>query len=720
MIKNAKWIKADFAKNYKTSPVFRRVFSASNVKKATLEITAKGIYVAELNEKRVGDYLFAPGYTEYSERHQYQTYDITEMLNDGENILDVTISAFWYHGRIVIQHSRNKLEADWDAEIIGVITIEHQDGGIEYIKTDGEWVAGRGPVELADIYDGEIYNATITPYDFVPVFVDEDAKTDMLIPHEGERVSEHEILSPIGIFTTPKGERVIDFGQNITGYPQLTINAKHGDVVSVSFAEILDKDGNFYNENYRSAICKYEYICKEGFNSYKPGLTFYGFRYIRVDEFPQEVELTEDCFKGIVVHSDIKKTGYLNSDNKKLNQLFSNIFWGQKDNFLEVPTDCPQRDERLGWTGDAQVFAKTATYNYDVEKFYNKWLNDMEVHQRQNGRVGFVVPNVFEHSYMAVAWSDAAVIIPWQVYKTYGDKAQLKKRLPMMLAHIESIEKESPDKYAWTAGANTHFFGDWLSMDVAGTENMKGLSRNGFIQSAFLAYDLSIVIQALEELDMDALKYREKYEKVKEKFIADYTDHLTQTECVLALHFGLTNDKKAVADKLAEMIHKNGDKLTTGFVGVSYLLDALSTNGHLDLAYTLLLQEGYPSWLFSVNMGATTIWEHWDGINDKGEIWSSKMNSFNHYSYGAVAGWVYECAAGIKSLKPGFKEIRVEPHPDKRLGMLEAAIDTRHGRVSSKWYYKDGRVRYEITLPVDGEIVIDGKVTKAKAGTYMF
>ena len=723
MLKNQKWIRADFAKDHTVCPVFRKTFDVNNIKKATLEITAKGVYLAELNGKRVGNQLLTPGFTSYHTRHPYQSYDITELLCDGTNTLDVTVAAAWYHGRLVIQHNDNVRNAEWLSEIIALITIEKNDGQKEYISTDESWQAGVGPVEFSDIYDGEIYNATKENGGFVPVSVDNDAKTDHLFPSDGEMVLEHEVFSPIEIITTPNGETVIDFGQNLTGYPEITVNAKAGEQVSLSFAEILDKNGNFYNENYRSAKCQYIYTCVDGLNVYKPKLTFYGFRYIRVDKFPESTEITKDNFKAIAIYSDINKTGNLVSGHLKLNQLFHNIFWGMRCNFVDIPTDCPQRDERLGWTGDAQVISKAATYCFDMEKFFTKWLRDVRADQVKNGYVGFISPNIFTEGTgghnLGAAWSDAAVIVPWNVYKAYGSKDFLKEMLPLMETHIKNIETESGDFYRWKKGPKTHQFGDWLGMD-APAGSYRGATRPEIIQSAYYAHDVALMIKAYEELGLDASEYKERLVKIKECFNEDFPELKTQTECVLALHFDVAADKKAVAKQLADMVCANGNKLTTGFVGTPYLLHALSENGYIDLAYTLLIQEGYPSWLFSVNMGATTMWEHWDGINDKGDVWSKDMNSFNHYAYGAVADWVYEVAAGIKIQKAGFEKIRIEPNPDERLGYLDVSIDTRIGRVSSKWIYKNGKARYEITVPVDADIVIDGNTYSVKPGTYFF
>ena len=715
MLKNKHWIKADFAAGGNgICPLFRKEFeSVQKPEKAILEITGKGVYYAEIDGKRVGDYILAPGWTTYKKRLQVQTYDVTELIHSGKNTLDVTLAEGWYHGRIIRQHDAAVRDAAWDAEIIACLTLTYADGKTEEIETDGSWVCGKSAVEFSDIYDGEIYDARIQPTEFVPVTVDAEAGTETLIPQEGEKIVEHERLAPIAVITTPKGETVLDFGQNLTGYPEISFpDAKAGEKLSLSFAEILDKDGNFYNENYRSAKCQYIYTCKNGAQSYKPYLTFYGFRYIRIDEFPASVPFSPDCFTAIAVYSDIKKTGTLISSDKNLNQLFSNIFWGQKCNFLDVPTDCPQRDERLGWTGDAEVFAKTATYNFDTERFYKKWMSDIAAEIDMNGKIGMIVPNCFGGTTSAEAWSDAAIIVPWQVYMTYGDKDLLARQLASMTTFMETVLKE---------GYN-HHFGDWLGID-APAGSYTGSTRTELIAEAFLAYDLELLAKAYEVLGRDGSRYRVLHEEAKNKFHADFSDeYRTQTEHVLALYFGLAENPVKTAKGLADMIHESGDHLTTGFVGTPFLLHALSDNGYTELAYTLLLQTSYPSWLFSVSLGATTMWEHWDGINEQGKVWSKDMNSFNHYAYGAVGDWIYGKACGIQIPEDGagFSKVRVAPLADKRIDSLFASIDTRHGTVSSKWYHKDGKTRYEITVPVEAELVIDGKTHTVSAGTYWF
>lgn len=723
MIKERNWIRTSNAKKRGECVVFVKEFFVDDVAEATLDITAGGVYYAELNGKRIGRFVMAPGYTEYNIRHQYQTYDITKLLIPGENRLEVTVAGGWYAGRI------STAEEEWIPKIIAEITVKTNAGKMQAIATDSEWKVGRGSTSFSDIYDGEVYDATKKTDAKEFAVVDDDMSTEQLILQEGEEVVEQERFFGGRILTTSKGETVIDFGQNFAGYPELSITAHAGDEIELSFAEILDKDGNFYNENYRTAKCIYRYICRDGFQTYKPRCTFYGFRYIRVDKFPKDIKLCEDTFTGVAVYSDIKRTGKLETSDVKLNSLFSNILWGQRSNFLDIPTDCPQRDERLGWTGDAQVFCRTASYNFDVHKFFKKWLRDMDALRKKVGFVGYCVPG--RASKVAAAWSDAAVIVPWQIYKTYGDKKLLSELVDMMNSHIEIIAKTSEYPNTWRGGDNLRQFGDWLATDSGDADKSgafihttkSGATDADFLQAAFYAYDTLLLAKTMDALGCDSKAYYDLYENIKTQFNKDFPECNTQTECAISLRFGLCPDKKQTVKKLTELIKDNGNSMSTGFVGTPHLLHSLSENGYTDLAYTLLLNENFPSWLYQVNLGATTMWEHWDGIDDKGEMWSSEMNSFNHYAYGAVADWVYEVAAGIcqKEESAGFEKPIIQPHPDKRIGWLSAELDTKFGKVASKWSYTtENRVRYEITVPVCAEIIIDGDVKKVDKGTYVF
>ena len=465
----------------------------------------------------------------------------------------------------------------------------------------------------------------------------------------------------------------------------------------------------------RTAKCEYTYISDGKPGTARSHFTFYGFRYVKVEGFIGTV--SPEDFTGCVISSAMEETGMLQTSSPMVNRLLSNIKWGQRGNFLDVPTDCPQRDERMGWTGDAQAFVKTASYNYDVDRFFTKWLADMAADQLPNGSIGHVVPTLYVGSGSA-AWDDAATICPWQIYLTYGNKEILARQFDCMKKYIGFITDTTKDAWLWTGGEH---YEDWLGLD-APVGSYKGSSRADFIASAFYAHSTSLVVKAGKVLGEDVSFYEELYRNIVETFRKTFTDYRTQTEHVLAVHFHLAEDPQKTADALADMVVSCGSKLQTGFVGTPYLLHVLSSYGHTDLAYTLLLRTEYPSWLYPVTKGATTVWEHWDGIMENGDFWSTDMNSFNHYAYGAVADWVYEEAAGIHTVEeaPGFERVRIAPQPDTRLEWLEASIDTRKGLVRSLWKQEEGRIRYEITTPSPAVIVIDGVETEVGPGEYIF
>ncbi len=710
MLNNSKWISYPTMEKF-TCPVFKKDFKLNGeIKKATIKISSLGCYYATLGGRRIGNFVLAPGFTS-NKRTQVQEYDITSLIKE-ENELLVTLGEGWFKGRI--NWRANQEFPERYPALICEIELAYKDGKKEYIYSDESWVVSLSKITFSDIYDGEHYDANFEE-SFVPVKI-QDYEHSRLVKQQGEIVCEHEIIKPHRIFKTPKGETVIDFNQNLTGYFEISLDAKKGDVVDFSVAEVLDKDGNFYNENYRSAKSEFIYTAKDGYQAYKPKLTFYGFRYIRVNKFPGEI--TDDNVRAIVVHSDIKRTGYLNSSSPLLNKLFTNIIWGQKSNFLDIPTDCPQRDERMGWTGDAQVFVKTASYNYDVERFFEKWLTDLRLDQMADGCVPAIIPQAWGDGGSGCGWGDASTICPWQIYLTYGNKEILKKQYKSMCAYLNYIATHTHKKYLWTG---CEHWADWLGLD-APAGSYKGSSNQDFLASAYYYYSTDIVCRAGRILGKSTAKYEKLKENILKNIRKEYPEYKTQTECVIALHFGIAENKKAVAKQLASMIKANGTRLQTGFLGTPYLLHALSENGYTELAYDLLLQENYPSWLYSVKQGATTIWEHWDGVNDKGEFWSRDMNSFNHYAYGSVADWVYGVACGIKTTEdaPGFKEIIIAPKPTKKLKWLSAEIETRYGTVSSAWFNEGGRFRYEITTPTKATIIIDGKEFCVEKGSYVF
>ena len=697
-------------------PVFRRTFSAKQAVRAELWLTALGVYEATLNGHRVGDFILAPGWTSYDHRLQVQHYDISEMLQE-ENELCVTIGRGWFRSPIPGWETGEDKRRRYaqPCGLLALLTLDFSDGHQEMIRTDENWVWGESPVRFSEIYDGEIYDARWHTTEWLPVSLLEWAK-EILIAQEGEIIRETEQISAKRVFKTPIGETIVDFGQEVTGYAAFRVNAKAGDCVRFDHAETLDSSGNFYRDNYRSAKAEVCYICRDGQQTWKPHLTFFGFRYIRLLDFPEEAKAAQ--FTAIAVHSALKRTGELCSGDAMLNQLFSNIVWGLRGNFLDVPTDCPQRDERLGWTGDAQVFCKAASYFYDVECFFRKWLHDLAADQRESGEVGQIIPDVMPDAPCSAAWGDAAAICPWQMYQTYGNMQVLSEQFASMKKWVDYITSITTTPNLWTG----HFhFGDWLGLD-APSGSYKGSSRDDLIASAFYAHSTEIIVKTGRLLKADVSAYEALHARIVSAFRAAYPTYHRQTEHVLALQFHLAKNPQKTADALAEMVRKDGKQLRTGFAGTPYLLHVLSHYGYSKLAWDLLLRREYPGWLYSVTKGATTIWEHWDGIREDGTFWAKDMNSLNHYAYGAVADWVFEQAAGIRHAEdaPGFSTLIYEPHPDARIGWLSASLETRYGCIRTKWQFVDNEVRYELETPIPAKVVIAGKTRDVQAGKYTF
>ncbi len=692
----------------KVCPLFRKDFYIDKqVQSAFLYVTARGVYEATLNGQRVGDFIMAPGWTSYHNRIQVQTYDVTELLQE-ENMLILELAEGWFW----------RLEKPRPKAIIAQLHITYTDGTDEDIGTDESWLVAESKLRFCHLYNGIIYNAAHTPVFDTQAVIASDNSQNLLTVQEGETVKEQERLAVKEVIITPKGETVLDFGQNMTGYLEITLDAKEGDEASFSFGEILDKDGNFYHANYRSAKALYKYICKDGRQTYKPSLTFYGFRYVRVDSYPTEID--PNNFTAVVVHSDMKRTGYIESSEPLLNQLFSNIIWGQKGNFLDIPTDCPQRDERLGWTGDAQVFIRTASYNYDVLKFFRKWLNDVKSEQYENGAVPDFIPSIYPRKpRISTAWADAVAICPWQCYLTYGDTDILENMFEPVCRWVDYITKTTTKPNLWFGGKH---YADWLELGGK-YGKFKGPTRDNLVASAYYANTVNLLVKMGKILKKDISRYETLYKNIRTAFIKEFReDFRTQTEHIMALQFELTDNPQSVADSLAELIHSQGDMIQTGFVGTPYILHVLSRYGHADLAYTLLLRQEYPSWLYPISKGATTIWEHWDGIKPNGDIWPVSMNSYNHYAYGAVGDWMYGVMAGINTVEdaPGFKKVHFAPIADERIDWFRAEIDTAFGKISSRWWHENDKVHYEITTPTEATAVIEGKAYTLSPGKHIF
>ena len=695
----AKFISADPVLGATVSLFKKTLKVPKNSTRVTLYISALGVFNAYLNGVRIGNDRMTPGWTNYKKRLQYFEYDLSELAGE-ENELVVSLGGGWYTGWY-----KDREYGDYPA-LIAAVKVDTPEGKSQITVTDETWQVSRSPVLSSSLYDGELIDARIVPnFNETAHVVDYDRS--VLIPVEGERTKEHERISAKRLIITPKSEYVIDFGQEISGVFEFTLtDAPEGITVSIECAEVLDKDGNFYRDNYRSAKARIDYTTKKGNQSYKSEHTYFGFRYLRVSNWCGK-DLTPECFDAIALYSDMKRTGHFVCGHEGINKLYSNVIWGQKSNFLDVPTDCPQRDEKLGWTGDAQVFARTASLNYDTERFFTKWLGDMMSEQHADGGIPYVIPDVegYERSCSA-AWSDAACIVPWEIYRAFGNKKLLRRHLPMMKKWVGYVLSRPGKRYLWESDEEKQF-GDWLGLDSP-EGSYTGKTDKALIAAAFFFYSASIVAAACRELGLKSEKYERLAENIKRTFKKTFIKrgHVTsdtQTAHVLILSFGLVKGdpvlKKRLENRLAELVEERGPALSTGFVGTPYLLDALSEAKRHDLAYKLLLRENFPSWLYSVKQGATTIWEHWDGIRENGEMWSTDMNSFNHYAYGAVASWLYGTVAGIKPLSPAYKTFSLSPVANRELGFVKASFISRFGEIASEWCYEGDTVKYVFTVP---------------------
>ncbi|PWW05733.1 alpha-L-rhamnosidase [Paenibacillus cellulosilyticus] len=688
-----------------------------DVNRATVYATALGIYELELNGQRIGDWQYTPGWTSYSNRLQVQAYDVTSLIHSGEhNAIGAALANGWYKGNLAWE-KKNNIYGDQRA-LIMQLHIDYADGTSEIVVSDNTWQAATGPILLSELYHGETYDArlektgwsTAAYEDGNWAAVQELAHTkDILVMQESEPSRITERIKPIALIHTPAGETVLDMGQNMVGRIHLKLDLPTGTCLTLQHAEVLDRNGNFYIGNLRNAKQTVQYTCKGGGEEYEPHFSFQGFRYVKVEGWPEKVPLDLELFTGHVIHTDMEPSGTFECSHPLLNQLQRNIVWGQRGNFLDVPTDCPQRDERLGWTGDAQVFIRTAAFNYGVGPFFTKWLRDLKADQRNDGGVPFVIPNVLdEKSHSSSAWGDAAVICPWTIYLCYEDKRILEEQYDSMKAWVEYIRQQGDNEYLWNTGFH---FGDWLGLD-AKEGSYIGATPRDLIATCFYAYSTELFVKAAEVLGRteDVAHYRELYEGIVAAFEQEFLTGSgrlaahTQTGHVLPLMFGLVKGsvRERLARTLAEYVKEQNYHLTTGFVGTPYLCTVLSENGYHDVAVKLVQQEDYPSWLYSIHQGATTIWEHWDGIKPDGTFWSDDMNSYNHYAYGSIGEWLYRIVAGLDldESQPGYKRIRFAPRTDSGLEYAKASYASSYGLIRSEWKISDeSQVAYEFELP---------------------
>ena len=704
----ADWITHDFSEEETACPIFFKKFSIEKkVKKARLYATALGLYELSMDGQRVGDSYFTPGWTSYQKRLQYQTYDVTQFLNEQEHRFEITVADGWYKGPFGFT-----LRPNIYGEQVGALAqlhIFYEDGTKEILKTDSSWYVTTGKIRYSQIYMGETIDCNIQNTEVFPVQL-LDADKERIISQESEPVRITKRIKAKEFILTPNGEKVIDFGQNLAGFVEIKLHGKAGEKVIISHAETLDKDGNFYPDTLRQAKSIDTFICDGQEQVVQPHFTFHGFRYIKVEGI-ENIELSD--FTACVLHTDMQVTGSFQCSNEMVNQLQSNIQWGQRGNFLDIPTDCPQRDERLGWTGDAQVFSKTASYNMNTALFFTKWLHDLKSEQTKEFGPPHVVPNILDNQDAAAAWSDAATIIPWTVYQVYEDQRVLEEQYESMKGYIDYITEHCGENGLWQTGFQ---YGDWLALDKEESADRTGATDKYLVANAYYAYSTKIVYQTAEILEYkeDAKKYKDLYEEILRKFNQEYitaTGRMvseTQTGCILALYFNLAEEKyrKRITESLKTNLANHKNHLATGFVGTPYLCHTLSENGLHDLAGNIFLKEDYPSWLYAVKKGATTIWERWNSIMPDGSFDESGMNSLNHYAYGSIGDWMYEKLAGIQNVEPGYKVLKIEPKFIKGITSVAATFESVYGTIRSAWCCQDGKITVDVTVPVNTQAYI--------------
>ena len=716
----AAWIEPDLPEDTAVpspAPLLRAEFAVdAPVASARLYATAHGVYALELNGQPVSDTVLAPGWTSYEKRLQYQTYDVTPLLRTGPNALGATLADGWHRGFVGWGNRRN-IYGDKLA-LLAQLVITYADGRVQVFGTGPDWRASTGPILLADLQVGEHYDARLEKPGWSTPGYDASAWSGVRVADHNRRLvaplgppmRRIDEVKPIALLNTPAGDTVIDFGQNMVGWVRFKVSGPAGVMVSLRHAEVLDADGNLYVANLRGVAQTDRYTLKgQGEEIFEPQFTFHGFRYAAVEGYPGPLSL--DAFTGIAVHSDLPRTGHFECDQPLINQLQRNIVWGQKGNFVDVPTDCPQRNERLGWTGDAQVFARTAAFNMQVAGFFTKWLRDLAADQSPDGRVPHVIPDIVGEG-GSTGWGDAAVIVPWTLYLAYGDTRILEEQYASMAAWVGYMRQQAGDGYLWNSGKH---YGDWLAVPPADSNRPRPMTDHGLLATAFFAYSTSLVARAARVLGRsdDAAEYEHWLAQIKAAFNHEFVtpsgrvSSNSQTAYVLALQFDLLPHalRAQAARRLVADIHARQEHLTTGFLGASFLPHALSENGFLDVAYALLEQTTYPSWLYPITQGATTIWERWDGLKPDGTFQDPGMNSFNHYAYGAIGEWLYRVVAGLDldPSQPGYKRIVIRPQPGGSLRQARAVHESLYGRNESAWRRDDTSFNLTVIIPPNTE-----------------
>ena len=730
---HARWITHGFASDNTACPVLVKSFSAGKeIESARLYATALGVYEAEINGVKADDTFFAPGWTSYHKRLQYQTYKVND-IKEGENEIRITLGNGWYKGALGFDPTPNHY-GDTTAAL-ALLVVRYKDGREEFIGTDESWDVFEGTILFSEIYDGETQN-TQNELRRSGKAVLYDHVFETITAQENEPVRCLKRLETRKEFTAPNGDHLFDFGQNLTGWVEVRINGDAGQTIVLRHAENLDENGNFYTENLSFAKAKDTYILNGDEQVLRPHFTFHGFRYVCIEGLKegQNVQLTA-CH----LSTDLRETGSFECSDKRVNRLQQNIVWSQRDNYLDIPTDCPQRSERLGWTGDATAFTPTAAFNANIMPFMRKWLHDLAADQNAETGMAQVVPDVLSEGMTggqngAAYWGDAATAVPWTLYEVYDDKRVLAEQYDSMRTWVEYIIRQCGENGLWQTGFQ---YGDWLGLDSESNglgDERKGATDDYFTANVCYAWSLSILERSAALLGRveDEQKYHSLYKRVINAFRDEYitkTGRLvseTQTALTLALQFGMAeeNHREGIAERLEQNIQAHKTHLTTGFMGTPYLCLVLSDNGRHDLAGKLLLQEENPGWLYEVKMGATTIWERWNSILPDGSFNPAGMNSLNHYAYGSIGKWLYSRLCGLQLIEPGYKKFAVRPGFIKGITWTKLCYESVYGTIKSSWKCENGMITVDVTVPANTVCILTlpekEETMELGSGTYHY
>ncbi|HEU5028280.1 MAG TPA: family 78 glycoside hydrolase catalytic domain [Spirillospora sp.] len=717
---------------------FRLDQRADQVRSACFRATAHGVYEARVNGRPVSDAVLSPGWSSYEWRLPVSEDPVEHLLSE-ENTIEVLLGNGWWRGGLGFED----MNLDYGSELgfIAELEVVYTDGRVQLVTTGDGWSARISDTVENSLYDGQRIDARLRgTRDAVPVRR-LDVDHGRFVPRAGPAVIRHKILKPSRISSSPSGAALVDFGQNLVGWVRMRARGPAGTRIVLRHAEVLS-GGDLATRPLRSARATDTFVLSGGADEFEPTLTFHGFRYVEVTGYPGE--LTADDLEAVVVHSALRRTGRFSCSSELVNRLVENSVWSQKGNFLSLPTDCPQRDERLGWTGDIAVYAPAACFQFDVSGFLHSWLLDLNAETRHNeaGAVPAVVPDILKYapasepaspvpgSGPTAVWGDAAVWVPQALWQAYGDRDRLAEHYPGMVLHLESVVAELSETGLWDRGLQ---WGDWLDPDAPPDRPWAAKAAPGVVATACLVRSAAFTAEAADVLGHagDARRWADLAERTKAAFLRHYVDPdgRVRSDCAtvyaLAICFGLLDGhrRRAAGERLAEIVRAHDHRVTTGFAGTPYVTWALSETGHVEDAYRLLLQTGCPSWLYPVTMGATTIWERWDSMLPDGTVNPGEMTSFNHYALGAVADWLYQVVAGIRPAEPGYARIRLAPTPGPGLEWAGAALDTPRGTVECRWERRDARIHVTAVVPDGAEaevILMDGSKHLVGGGSHAF